>query len=225
LPGPLSWSEDTPADELIIAANVGRMLTDIVRNGARRETPRLALAHDWHRRIFAGTSSPPGPHVLGVPRGSPHPDLRSYEVVVASGAGGVVSGYGVPAARVAFYLAGFEQGVQAAVARLDPVIDVARGPQTTVELESVVRLAALCHGEWVRIHPYMNGNGRVARTWANWVAVRYGLPPFVRIKPRPDGLWYAVAARNSMGMPPDYSADHEPTFQVFLEILRRGLAD
>jgi hypothetical protein len=224
LAGPVSWSEDSPADEVVIAANVARLLTDVVRDATRREAPSLTLAHEWHRRIFAGTSSPPGPHVLGVPRGSPHPDLRSYEVVVANPSTRVVSSCGVPAAEVSSYLAGFEQGVQTATASLDAVIDVARGPQTTAELESVVRLAALCHGEWVRIHPYMNGNGRVARTWANWVAVRYGLPPFVRIKPRPDGLWYAAAARNSMGMPPDYQGDHEPTFRVFLEILRRGLA-
>jgi hypothetical protein len=224
LPGPVSWWEDSPADEAVIAANVADLLTDIARDAARRETPSLALAHQWHRRIFAGTGSPPGSRVLGVPRGSPHPDLRSCEVMVANPSSGVVSGCGVPAAQVASYLAGFEQGVQTAAASLDAVIDVARGPQTTAELESVVRLAALCHGEWVRIHPYMNGNGRVARTWANWVAVRYGLPPFVRIRPRPDGLWYAAAARNSMGIPPDYLADHEPTFRVFLQILLGGLA-
>lgn len=35
-------------------------------------------------------------------------------------------------------------------------------------------LAAVVHGEWVRIHPYANGNGRIAGTWANWVATRYG---------------------------------------------------
>lgn len=67
------------------------------------------------------------------------------------------------------------------------------------ELFAVVELSAGAHGEWIRIHHYANGNGRTARLWANWVAVRYGLPSFVRIKPRPGGLLYAQAAQSSMG--------------------------
>lgn len=36
-------------------------------------------------------------------------------------------------------------------------------------------------------HPFANGDGRTARLWANSLAMRYGLPPFVRLRPRPDG--------------------------------------
>jgi Fic family protein len=67
----------------------------------------------------------------------------------------------------------------------------------------------------VRIHPFANGNGRTAREWANWAAMRYGLPPFVRLRPRPKGLAYAAAAHASM------RGDHAPAIGVF----RQQLAD
>ena len=58
-------------------------------------------------------------------------------------------------------------------------------------------LAGGAHAEWVRIHPFANGNGRTARLWANYLLVRYGLIPVVRLRPRPEGGygWATVRAR------------------------------
>ena len=83
---------------------------------------------------------------------------------------------------------------------------------------SVFTLLAYTHGEWVRIHPFANGNGRTARLWANWCALRYNLPAFVRLKPRPAGNLYANAAAASM------SGDHQSMIAVFAEMLDRHLA-
>lgn len=58
----------------------------------------------------------------------------------------------------------------------------------------MLTLCAYAHGEWIRIHPFANGNGRTARLWANWCALRYGVPPFVKLKPRPEGDLYATAS-------------------------------
>ena len=33
--------------------------------------------------------------------------------------------------------------------------------------------------EWIRIHPFANGNGRIARLWVNSIAMRYDLRPRV----------------------------------------------
>ena len=70
----------------------------------------------------------------------------------------------------------------------------------------------------MRIHPFANGNGRPRTLWANWAALRYGLPPFVRIKPRPAGDAYAAAAYASM------PGDHAVTVAVFGQMLREYLA-
>lgn len=66
--------------------------------------------------------------------------------------------------------------------------------------------------EWVRIHPFANGNGRTARLWANSLALRYGLPPFMSVRPRPGGD-YEVACAYAM------QGDWEPMAAVFHQML------
>lgn len=218
MPGPV-WGEDGQADELVIAANITAVLQGIVSTGGERVGPSLDLAHRWHRAIYADVASVPAAHFLGAVRGSRHRDLVSYEVAVWDGRGRRLA-EAAPAVHVEAELVRFVRSMTRAVAALDVVIAPGGRPADAAQLYSVVELAAPAHGEWVRIHPYANGNGRVARTWANWVAVRYGLPPFVRIKPRPDGLLYGQAAHASMGRPPDHAGDHRLTVQVFLDLLR-----
>ena len=47
-------------------------------------------------------------------------------------------------------------------------------------------------------HPsFANGNGRTARLLANTIVLRYGLPPFIRLRPRPNH-GYNDAAEISM---------------------------
>jgi Fic family protein len=85
-------------------------------------------------------------------------------------------------------------------------------------LHGVLTYCAILHGEWVRIHPFANGNGRTARLWANWAALRYGLPPFVTIKPRPSDPAYAAAAFASMG------GDHSTMVAVMRQMLHDALS-
>ena len=86
---------------------------------------------------------------------------------------------GTPAAKVAEELKRFEEILQAAVAQMDSASPVGRELNAD-ERDAVIDLCAWAHAEWVRIHPFANGNGRTARLWANFLAMRYGLPPFVR---------------------------------------------
>jgi hypothetical protein len=220
MPGP-GWGEDSPADEVSIASNILDVLRGIIDAAPQRGTPTLALAQQWHRDIFRGAPSPPRPNYLGAFRGSADPDLLDYEVHLRNPLTGRVLSSGVPAAKVADELAVFEGALRSATAALDGVIPAGSRPADSEQLLSAVELTAVVHGEWVRIHPFASGNGRIARTWANWVAVRYGLPPFVRIKPRPDGLLYGQAAHMSLGAPSATRPDHSLTAQVFLDLLRQ----
>lgn len=215
-----NWGKDSAEDETLIAPNTKVVLRALVADPARRDPPSAHLAQQWHREIYQGTSSPPANSYLGALRGSADPDLHDYPVHLVSATGRLLSS-GVPPDQVATELASFESSMKAAVANLDAAIQVRSSPSDTRQILGVVQLAAIAHGEWVRIHPFANGNGRTARRWANWVAVRYGLPPFVRIKPRPDGLMYRQAAHLSMGAPPATRPDHQLTVQVFLDLLRQ----
>ncbi len=101
---------------------------------------------------------------------------------------------------------------------MDAEIAPAADPWTLTpsQLHGVLTLCAVLHGEWIRIHPFANGNGRTARLWANWAALRYELPPFVTIKPRP-GQPHAAAAMASM------RGDHQMMTAVFDQMLRTSL--
>jgi hypothetical protein len=133
--------------------------------------------------------TPPKPEYAGRFRGER--DLECCEVQIGNY-------YGVQSDRVAAALMSFERTLQSAVEALDELIDP--GDDLSVDqLASVIDLCAWVHAEWLRIHPFANGNGRTGRLWSNYIAMRYGLPDFVRLRPRPDGGYEAVALEAMQG--------------------------
>lgn len=209
---PTSW-EDDPADAPKIAANAARVLTGIADAADEREPPTVAMAQQWHRELYDGISRP-FDYYAGEVRDTDarFPDLIGYEVQV-SGIRGVSS------AEVPDALERFEQGAQTAASRLDAAIAAGAAPSAMMpaELHGVLTFCAVLHGTWVRIHPFANGNGRTARLWANWAALRYGLPPFVTIKPRPRNPYGQAAGASMLG-------DDQVMVGVMHELLRDLLA-
>lgn len=46
--------------------------------------------------------------------------------------------------------------------------------------------AALLHGEFVKIHPFVDGNGRTARLLMNFELMKHGFPPtIIKVTMRP----------------------------------------
>ena len=129
---------------------------------------------------------PPRPTARNVGRDIPARSARSVAERPRRRRFWVGTKEGVAPAKVARELAAFEARLQRIVAALD-----ARCPTGTKldadGLAAVIDLGAWAHSEWVRIHPFGNVNGRTARIWANYLFMRYGLPPVVRLRPRPDG--------------------------------------
>ena len=99
------------------------------------------------------------------------------------------------------------------VSEMDAELPMGQEPNAD-QLAAVIDLCAWAHAEWVRIHPLANGNGRTARLWANSLAMRYGLEPFVRLRPRPSAGYGEAGVRAMQG-------DWKPTAVV----LRRLLGD
>ena len=125
--------------------------------------------------------------------------------------------YGVNAPEVAEALAHFERKLHTLVAELDLMLPAGQEPDTD-QLAAIVDLCAWVHAEWVRIHPFANGNGRTARLWANCLVMRYGLPPFIRLRPRPNS-GYAAAGASAM------QGDWKQTATVFRRLLEDFLAE
>jgi fido (protein-threonine AMPylation protein) len=193
---------------------VRRVLTDIAHAYRRREKPTVAQARQWHRDLYEGIPRPFDYYAGEVRDSDPRfPDLIGYEVHV----GGIP---GIPSDMVPAALERFEARAQAATARLDAAIRPAALPDAlgNVQLHGVLTLCAFLHGEWVRIHPFANGNGRTARLWANWAALRYGLPPFVTITPHPNEPYAAAALASTRG-------EHRVMLAVFEQMLRAFLEE
>lgn len=189
---PVAWIEDDLRDLPVIEKNLLSLLEQIIQEAPSRILPTVAVAQEWHRRVYQGVQIPVPYYAGGIRDSDPrYPELYGYEVMVGMQAG-------VPSYRVPEELEAFEESMQRAVSILDPLIPSGREPVQRNLINSVLTLCAYAHGEWVRIHPFANGNGRTARLWANWCALRYGLPPFVRLKPRPERRGYAIAASASM---------------------------
>lgn len=205
----IPWDEDDPRDAAVIRQNLGLVLEQIAQQAPLRHLPTVAMAQDWHRRIYRGVRLPVQ-YYAGQVRDSDSrfPELYGYEVIVGRLPG-------VESRLVPQQLAAFEASTQRAVGTLDAAIPASSVPADAAQLRGVLTLCAYVHGEWVRIHPFANGNGRTARLWANWCAVRYGLPPFVRLQPRPAGDLYATAAALSM------RGEHRVMVAVFAEMLDR----
>lgn len=99
--------------------------------------------------------------------------------------------------------------VAAAFQQLNAELDtldrrVAAGQTLATTYPDVLRVAARIHGEWVRIHPFVDHNGSTARLLCLAVGLRYGVPFKLPGKPRTelmaDGLLpdYERAADNQM---------------------------
>ncbi len=210
---PTQWDEPPGAAEAI-GANARRVLTAIAADADRRRPPTIERAQQWHRDLYAGIARPFDYYAGEIRDSDPRfPELISYEVRVGNA-------LGVLCAEVPAALARLAAAAQTVAARLDADIPAGAAPASLAprQLHGVLVYCAFLHGEWVRIHPFANGNGRTARLWANWAALRYGLPPFVTIKPRPRDVYGEAAAASMRG-------DHEVTVALFAQMLRELLGE
>jgi fido (protein-threonine AMPylation protein) len=192
-----NWDEDSPR----LRQNLTHILKEIVRTSEQRETPTLAQVRHWQRLFMEGLDVPDLRFIGGF-RGEP--GLEDIQAKVGAN-------YGVDSAQVAEELTRFEAKLQSLVAELDALLPPGHEPDAD-QLAAIVDLCAWAHAEWVRIHPFANGNGRTARLCANSFAMRYGLPPFVRLRARPDAGYAAAGAKAMQG-------DWKPTAVVFRRLL------
>ncbi len=196
------WDADNPQ----LRTNLAQVVDEIVRAAQRREHPTIETARRWQALVMRNLKVPDA-RFVGAFRGES--GLDNVQVRVGAR-------YGVDAAEVAGALVAFETKLQALVRELDAMLPSGQEPNAD-QLAAIVDLCAWVHAEWVRIHPFANGNGRTARLWANSIAMRYGLPPFISLRPRPNSGHAEAGAKGMQG-------DWEPTAIVFRQLLDDFLA-
>jgi Fic family protein len=197
------WDADTPQ----LNDNLTRLLRRIREDARRRDSPTVEDARHWHAEAMQNLQVPDQKFV-GAFRGEA--GLENIQVRMAGR-------YGVTAPEVAAELAHFEQVLQRAIGRLDEWIP-REAELDADQLSAIVEVCAWAHAEWVRIHPFANGNGRTARLWVNSIASRYRLPPFLRLRPRPAGSYGIASERAMLG-------DRAATVALFHELLANFATD
>jgi hypothetical protein len=198
-----NWDEDSPQ----LRANLTQILEEISATADRRTKPTVDAARRW-QAIALRNLEVHEARFVGAFRGEP--GLENVNVRVGAN-------YGVDPADVGEALQQFEAKLHVLVAELDALLPSGNEPNTD-QLAAIIDLCAWAHSEWVRIHPFANGNGRTARLWANSLAMRYGLPPFIRLRPRPNASYGQAGAKAMKG-------DWKPTAAVFLRLLEDFLAE
>jgi Fic family protein len=167
-----------------------------------RVIPTEDLALNWHRKMLEGITIPDDAY-RGAFRGSDHLALRDYEVTVAG-----LSATG--ACDVPGEVRNMISELRNRVVTMDDLDAQGNSDELTSSfVETALDTAAWLHGEWIRIHPFVNGNGRTARTWVLWLCSRYGLPQLLPLRPRPDAI-YSPASFLSM------SGEHSLFYQYLL---------
>jgi len=194
--------------------NLTGILAYVSRHARHRPKPTLEDALKWHEDLMHGLEIPS----KDCPPGIAAADMVGrFRGIAPLGMLQVEIGdyFGVRADLVPAQLKVFEQELRRRVdlldAQINPRLQIGSRFTTGKQLNDILKLCAWVHAEWIRIHPFANGNGRTARIWANYIAIRYGLQPFVQLRPRP-GPAYEAAAAAAMG------GYWERTYWVFLRM-------
>ena len=200
---PPDWDADSPE----LRQNLVGLLQSIAEGAPQREPPTIETARRWQVEIMHNLQAD-DPRYVGAFRGEA--GLENVQVHVDGF-------FCVAAVEVSRALYEFEQRLQSVVDYLDDLVPP--GAELNIDqIAAIVEVCAWAHAEWVRIHPFANGNGRTARLWANSLAIRYGLPPFVGLRPRPEGDYGPVSEKAMRG-------DWVPTVATFHQLLDDFLKD
>lgn len=146
------WDEDCQQ----LQANIERLLSQASVDAIRRTELTLEVMKTWHRDLIRQLAVP---DIRYVGRFRGEPGLEGIEVKI----GGA---FGVRSDLVQGELDEFQKQLRSKVKALDKQIKPGQVPGDD-ELITVIELCAWAHSEWVRIHPFANGNGRTARILAN----------------------------------------------------------
>ena len=195
---------DWVADTLRLNRNLTKVFASLRRDAIKRVAPSVATAKVWQKQTMAGLTVS---NAVYVGRFRGERGLENCQVRIGSA-------FGVAPAGVAAELHAFEVRLLKIVAALDNSYPVGNELDSD-GLAAVVEFAAWAHCEWVRIHPFANGNGRTARMWANLILMRYGIPASIRLRPRPDGGYGAACAKAMNG-------EWRPTALLFQAMVREA---
>jgi Fic/DOC family len=174
------WDEDSA----LLRSNLVEAQRAAAEHAVARRKLSLATIKGWHKRAMQGLDIPEAA-ALGVAAADLIGEFRGPPKLPRIGVH-IGGRYGVASDQVASACAAFIATLEPLLAQLDAALPADQLDRLDADgRRAVAESAAWVHGEWVRIHPFANGNGSTARLVGNAILVRYGLPLVFRLRPRP----------------------------------------
>lgn len=157
-----------------------------------RALPTHRTIREWHGVLFADLV--PLPEYAGRYRGFRSRCLEHCLNGVPNGRGGFNPG--APPNQVQVRMQSLSFDIDQRLARVGRLLD--SDPDPDHVLPAVALAVGELVGEFIRIHPFMNGNGRMSRLLWRVLLERMNLPTSMGIGPRPVDLRYGVAMEKAM---------------------------
>lgn len=205
------WNEDSPE----LDANLAEAQRLATEHALARRRLTLDDIKAWHRATMQGLEIDDAA-ALGIAAEDVVGEFRGPPKLVGIGVK-IGAHHGTPSKEVAAKTRRFIVTLQTLLRALDQRYPRDRLDDVDADgMRAVTEAVAWAHAEWVRIHPFADGNGRTSRLLANAILVRYGLPPVLALRPRPQGAYEDAASAAMEG-------DHLPmAIYVMSELLARA---
>ena len=178
-------------DENSALPGIAQGASAFLRFSNRQNPQKYLLTHgdikEWHKKLFLKTV--PVPYYAGNYRSiDPARPCLNTEVHI-----GRV--FGAPVADVEQLMKKFSEELERATKSTDEYLASERSP--VERIKAAAYLAAFAGGKIIQIHPFVNGNGRIARMVMNFFLHRYlnRMPFFIDRPKHPD---YTTASRLAM---------------------------
>lgn len=181
------WTNEDPSKLPLIVKAASSIYDSFIRLNAKRYVLHHGDLKEWHKKLFS--QAVPVQYYAGNFR-NVEANMPCLNVDVAVG-----SNAGTPQANVEKEMKRFSSDLGPAIQATDEFVERTQSPIN--RLKAVTQLAAFAGGTIIRIHPFINGNGRIARLAMNFFLHRYlgKLPFFID---RPTHPSYAEASRIAM---------------------------
>lgn len=175
-PTPFPWDQGVRENNQRITANFKTIRRHVVECALDGQRPSVEAVRDWHRDSLRGVRLAE-PLVAGGFRGEGPPEAKlAKQLALIYLATGEMPNRVAP--RVGETFATLTTDLDGLDARL------ADGETAADIYADVIGLCAWLHGEWVRIHPFIDHNGSTARLLTLNVGLLYGIPLQLPGKPR-----------------------------------------
>jgi fido (protein-threonine AMPylation protein) len=170
------WNEGIPPLRIREFRRICRSVVENVLSNSRAGFPSTSSFETWHGELFR-TFVPLAYYAGAVRQDDPHRPCLGIDVHV-----GDVPG--APFTEVRARLGALSIRTRQQCTALELHWDRLDREKRVLLVSSLIA-SALC--EFIRIHPFINGNGRISRLLWRSLLHRFGLPSQVRIEPRP--IW------------------------------------